>query len=50
MVPITVGAVVGDMIEVLSGLKGDERVITTGAGQLNDKDKITLVEHPAARK
>jgi membrane fusion protein (multidrug efflux system) len=50
MAPITVGAVVGDMIEVLSGLKGDERVITTGAGQLNDKDKITLVEHPAARK
>ena len=48
--PVTVGAVVGAVIEVLSGLKGDERVITTGAGQLNDKDKITLVERPAAQK
>ncbi len=48
LAPITVGAVVGDMIEVLSGLKGDERIITTGAGQLNDKDKITIVERPAA--
>ena len=34
---------VGDVIEILSGLKGDERVITTGAGQLNDKDKIKVV-------
>jgi hypothetical protein len=50
MVPVTIGAVVGDMIEIFSGLKGDERVVTTGAGQLNDKDKITLVERPAARK
>lgn len=50
LVPITVGAVVGDVIEVLSGLKGDERVVTTGAGQLNDQDKITIVERPAARK
>jgi multidrug efflux pump subunit AcrA (membrane-fusion protein) len=50
LVPITVGAVVGDMIEVLSGLKGDERVVTTGAGQLNDQDKITIVERPAAQK
>ena len=50
MVPVTIGAVVGDMIEIFSGLKGDERVVTTGAGQLNDKDKITLVERPAVRK
>jgi len=50
MAPITIGAVVGDVIEVLSGLKGDERIITTGAGQLNDKDKITIVERPAVRK
>jgi multidrug efflux pump subunit AcrA (membrane-fusion protein) len=50
LVPITVGAVVGDMIEVLSGLKGDERVVTTGASQLNDQDKITIVERPAAQK
>jgi membrane fusion protein (multidrug efflux system) len=50
LVPITVGTVVGDVIEVLSGLKGDERVVTTGAGQLNDQDKITIVERQAAQK
>jgi len=41
--PVTVGAVVGDVIEILSGLKGEEKIITTGAGQLNDKDKIKVV-------
>lgn len=45
---VTVGAVVGDVIEILSGLKGDERVVTTGAGQLNDKDKIKVVESKTA--
>ncbi len=50
MAPVVVGAVVGDVIEVLSGLKGDEPIVTTGAGQLNDKDKITIIERPAARK
>jgi hypothetical protein len=50
MVPVTTGTVVNDVIEILSGLKDDERVITTGAGLLNDKDKITLIERPAARK
>ena len=50
MAPVTIGAVVGDMIEILSGLKGDERIVTTGAGQLNDKDKINVVERPAAQK
>jgi multidrug efflux pump subunit AcrA (membrane-fusion protein) len=43
MNPVTVGAVVGDVIEILSGLKGEENIITTGAGQLNDKDKIKVV-------
>jgi membrane fusion protein, multidrug efflux system len=50
LVPVTTGAVVGDAVEILTGLKGDERVITTGAGLLNDQDKITLVERPAAQK
>jgi membrane fusion protein (multidrug efflux system) len=50
MVPLETGAVVGDQIEVLSGLTGEERIITTGAGQLNDKDKIKIVERPAAGK
>jgi membrane fusion protein (multidrug efflux system) len=43
MNPVSIGAVVGDVIEILSGLKGDERIVTTGAGQLNDKDKIKVV-------
>lgn len=42
--PVTLGAVVGDAIEILSGLKGDERIVTTGAGQLNDKDKIKTIQ------
>ena len=50
MVPVTGGAVVGDVIEILSGLSGDERIITTGAGLLNDQDKISLVDRPADRK
>lgn len=44
MTPVTVGAVAGDVIEIVSGLAGGEKVITTGAGQLNDKDKIKVVE------
>jgi multidrug efflux pump subunit AcrA (membrane-fusion protein) len=50
LIPVTIGAVAGDAVEILSGLKGDERIITTGAGQLNDQDKITIVERAAAQK
>jgi RND family efflux transporter MFP subunit len=49
LVPVVVGAVVGDVVEVLSGLVGGEKVVTTGAGQLNDKDKIKVVEPQADR-
>jgi membrane fusion protein (multidrug efflux system) len=45
---VTLGAVVGDSVEILSGLKGDERIVTTGAGQLNDKDKIRTIKPAAA--
>jgi multidrug efflux pump subunit AcrA (membrane-fusion protein) len=48
MTPVTVGAVAGDVIEIVSGLTGSEKVITTGAGQLNDKDKIKVVERLAS--
>jgi multidrug efflux pump subunit AcrA (membrane-fusion protein) len=48
MVPVNVGVVAGDAIEIVSGLAGGEKVITTGAGQLNDKDKIKVVEKSAA--
>lgn len=43
IVSITAGAVLGDTVEVLSGLKGDERVVTTGAGLLNDGDRIMII-------
>jgi membrane fusion protein (multidrug efflux system) len=46
---IAIGAVVGDVIEIVSGLKGDEKVVTTGAGQLNDGDKIKVIERKAAQ-
>jgi len=48
MTPVTVGAVAGDVIEVLTGIAGGEKVITAGAGQLNDKDKIKVVERSAS--
>jgi membrane fusion protein (multidrug efflux system) len=44
MMAVGLGTVVGDVVEILSGLKGDESVVTTGAGQLNDKDKVKVVE------
>jgi len=46
---VTLGAVVGDSVEILSGLKGDENIVTTGAGQLNDKDKIKTIKPKAAQ-
>jgi membrane fusion protein, multidrug efflux system len=48
LIPVEAGAIVGDMIEILSGLTGEERIVSVGAGQLNDKDKIKIVERPAA--
>ncbi|MCX6566177.1 MAG: efflux RND transporter periplasmic adaptor subunit [Candidatus Aminicenantes bacterium] len=50
MIPVTIGEVVGDNIEILSGLAGGETVITTGAGQINDKDRITVAGTPADAK
>jgi len=41
---VTGGVVVGDSVEIISGLKGGEKVVTIGANQLNDKDKIIVVE------
>jgi len=50
MIPVTVGAVVGDVIEIVAGLQSEARIITTGAGQLNDKDKIKVIEAKPAAK
>jgi RND family efflux transporter MFP subunit len=48
--PVTVGAVAGDVIEILAGLKDGQRVVTTGAGQLNDKDKIKIIDSATEQK
>jgi multidrug efflux pump subunit AcrA (membrane-fusion protein) len=50
LLQVVVGAVVGDAIEILSGLKGDEPVITTGAGLLNDRDRIRIISAAPAAK
>jgi len=39
---VTTGEIVGNEIEIISGLKGDEVVIATGAAKLNDRDKIKV--------
>ncbi len=41
--PVTVGQVEGDVIEILTGLQAGQQVVTTGASQLNDKDKIKII-------
>jgi membrane fusion protein, multidrug efflux system len=47
MIPVSMGAVVGDFIEILSGLEGTERIVTTGAADLLDQDKIKLINGKA---
>jgi len=48
--PVTVGEVVGDVIEILNGLQKGQTVVTTGAGQLNDKDQIKIVDAATAQR
>jgi len=50
MTPVTTGTVAGDVVEILGGLAPDQRVVTTGAGQLNDKDKIAVTDTPPVQK
>lgn len=47
---VSPGAVVGDSVEIVAGLKGDEKIVAAGAGQLNDKDKITVVERKTSQE
>ncbi len=42
LLAVTTGEIVGNEIEIISGLKGDEVVIATGAAKLNDRDKIKV--------
>ncbi len=48
MSPVTVGTIVGDRIEILSGLADGETVVTVGAGQLNDGDLVRVVARGAS--
>jgi multidrug efflux pump subunit AcrA (membrane-fusion protein) len=47
--PVTVGQVEGDVIEILTGLQPGQQVVTTGASQLNDKDKIKIISPQPVR-
>jgi len=48
--PVTVGVVAGDAIEILTGLQAGQRVVTTGASLLNDKDKIKIIDSSTVQK
>jgi membrane fusion protein (multidrug efflux system) len=48
--PVTVGTVSGDLIEIATGLGPNQPVVTIGAAQLNDKDKIRIVNATTAQK
>jgi multidrug efflux pump subunit AcrA (membrane-fusion protein) len=44
MKEVVTGAVVGDIIEITSGIDGTETLVTTGADKLENKDKIIVVK------
>jgi len=48
--PVTVGVVAGDAIEILTGLQAGQRVVTTGASLLNEKDKIKIIDSSTVQK
>ncbi len=46
-VRIQTGRIAADRVEVLSGLKGDETLVGSGAGFLNDGDQVRVVPAPS---
>ncbi len=42
-IPVTTGSAFGDEIEIVSGLNGNENIITSGAEKINDNEKIKIV-------
>jgi membrane fusion protein, multidrug efflux system len=44
MKEVVTGAVVGDIIEITSGIDGTETLVTSGADKLENKDKIIVVK------
>lgn len=48
-VKVQVGRIAADRLQVLSGLVGDERIVASGGGFLNDGDLVRVVDGPPAR-
>jgi HlyD family secretion protein len=46
-VKVRTGRMMGDQIEILSGLNANDRVVTSGAGFLSDGDLVKVVAAPA---
>ena len=46
-VKVQTGRLMGDRVEIVSGLPADARVVAAGAGFLNDGDLVRLVDAPA---
>jgi hypothetical protein len=46
-VKVQTGRLMGDQLEIVSGLSADARVVAAGAGFLNDGDLVRLVDAPA---
>ena len=42
-VKVQTGRIVGDRIEVVSGLKPEDTIVAAGAGFLNDGDRVRVV-------
>ena len=47
-VKVQTGRLLGDQLEIVSGLAPDARIVAAGAGFLNDGDLVRLVEPPVA--
>jgi RND family efflux transporter MFP subunit len=47
-VKVQTGRLLGDQLEIVSGLPPDARIVAAGAGFLNDGDLVRLVEPPVA--
>ena len=49
-IKVQTGRVSGDRVEIVSGLKGGEAIVASGAGFLNDGDRVRLVPASAPRR
>ena len=47
---VQTGRVAGDRVEIVSGLKGGELIVGSGAGFLNDGDRVRMVTAPQPRR